>query len=294
MLKIAVVGVAEKWSTDRLVEAVKSKVGDCLLVDLMEVRFESHKKTICYQDFDLSEFHAIIIKKIGNPYSSSHLDRLDLLNFLTQKGVKIFSLPRNIKQSLSRISNTMILQAGNIPMPDTVITEDLNEAVSTVENFREVVFKPNFSTKAQGMKVIKFSSSVEVRKELEIIKNSGHDFFYLQKLLDLPGKDLGMAFVGGQYLCTYARVKQAGQWNTTTASGGRYQAFEPTKKMIELGYQAQSLFNLDFTCVDIVESDCGLQVFEVSAFGGFRGIWEANKIDAAELYVNYIIDQLEI
>ena len=33
-------------------------------------------------------------------------------------------------------------------------------------------------------------------------------------------------------------------------------------------------------------------MFEVSAFGGYRGLQDAHAINAAELYTNYVIEQL--
>ena len=59
--------------------------------------------------------------------------------------------------------------------------------------------------------------------------------------------------------------------------------------MIELASKAQAVFDMDFTCVDMVESARGPLVLEVSAFGGFRGIWEANGINAAEAYVDHVL-----
>ena len=56
---------------------------------------------------------------------------------------------------------------------------------------------------------------------------------------------------------------------------------------------ALTLFALmAITCVDVAETDDGPMVFEVSAFGGFRGLKEANSIDAAGLYVDYVLDRV--
>ncbi len=46
---------------------------------------------------------------------------------------------------------------------------------------------------------------------------------------------------------------------------------------------SQSLSNLDFTCSDIAEPPDEPVTFDVSTFGGFRGLMEANKIYAADL-----------
>ena len=49
---------------------------------------------------------------------------------------------------------------------------------------------------------------------------------------------------------------------------------------------------MDFTTVDIAETDCGPIVFEVSAFGGFRGALEGAGVDAAAHYADYALEQL--
>jgi ribosomal protein S6--L-glutamate ligase len=103
-----------------------------------------------------------------------------------------------------------------------------------------------------------------------------------------------MVFLAGRYLGTYARVPQNEAWNTTIHSGGRYEAFTPSDEVIALADQAQSLFNMDFTTVDVAETDNGPVVFEVSAFGGFQGAKDGIGIDAAALYVDHVIREIRL
>ncbi|MDX2316355.1 MAG: ATP-grasp family protein, partial [Gammaproteobacteria bacterium] len=58
-------------------------------------------------------------------------------------------------------------------------------------------------------------------------------------------------------------------------------------------HKAQALFDMDFTTVDVAQTKDGPIVFEVSAFGGFRGAREGIGIDVAELYVDYVVNNLE-
>ena len=92
---------------------------------------------------------------------------------------------------------------------------------------------------------------------------------------------------------TYARCNDGTSWNTTTANGGKYQAHTPKAESIEIASRAQGLFDLDFTCVDVAETDNGPMVFEVSAFGGFQGIWEAEGIDAAQMFTAFTLKQIQ-
>ena len=125
-------------------------------------------------------------------------------------------------------------------------------------------------------------------------KREGNPILYVQKLLPLPGRDLGVAFLGGEYLATYARQAGGDSWNTTVREGGEYAQVIPGDGIIELAERAQALFDLDFTSVDVAETEEGPMVFEVSAFGGFRGLMEGCEIDAAELYAEHVVARTEV
>jgi ribosomal protein S6--L-glutamate ligase len=116
---------------------------------------------------------------------------------------------------------------------------------------------------------------------------------YIQRKINLPGRDLGMVFLAGRYLGAYARVPQGDVWNTTIHSGGRYASHTPADEVIDLAYRAQALFNMDFTTVDVAETDSGAIVFEVSAFGGFQGAKDGIGIDAAALYVEHVLQEIQ-
>ncbi|MEW8585658.1 MAG: hypothetical protein AB2531_07820, partial [Candidatus Thiodiazotropha sp.] len=62
--------------------------------------------------------------------------------------------------------------------------------------------------------------------------------------------------------------------------------------LVTLARKAQAIFGLDFTTVDVAETDQGPVVFEVSAFGGFRGAREGIGIDVPSHYVAYILEEL--
>jgi ribosomal protein S6--L-glutamate ligase len=116
---------------------------------------------------------------------------------------------------------------------------------------------------------------------------------YIQQMVELPGQDMGMVFLGGEYLGSYARVSQGKAWNTTINSGGRYAACTPDDDIVAMARRAQALFDMDFTTVDVAETPAGPIVFEVSAFGGFRGAHEGIGVNAAGRYAEYVLKELE-
>jgi ribosomal protein S6--L-glutamate ligase len=290
-MEIGVIGVPGGWSSERLVDEVEEQTGFRLLIDPEYIYFDSRGNSVYYQDTNLMDLDAVIIKKIGPRYSADLLNRLELLHFLEEKGLRTFSSARSIIQSFNRLNGTLRLQLGNIPMPDTTIVEDVNRAVEIIREYGKAIMKPLFSTKARGMVVVK-GDDPDLEDKVVSFKSNGNTSMYIQKMVHVPGKDLGVAFLGGEYMATYARVANENSWNTTINDGGRYEPYEPSGEIIELARKAQALYGLDFTSVDVVETEEGPMVFEVSAFGGFRGLLEANKIDAAKKYVEYVINRI--
>ncbi len=290
-MNIGVIGTEGGWSSERLADAVAAKTGQRLLVSMEDVRLDLPSGKAFYKGFDLSRCDALIIKKIGARYSPDLLDRLEMLRFLGERGMPIFSSPFSILRVLDRLSCTITLQLAGIPMPRTTITESVDEALEAVRDYGRAVFKPLYTSKARGMFIL--TDGPDARKAIEEYRTE-NPIMYIQKAIDRLDSDLGVTFLGGEYVTTYARCKTNGAWNTTTHSGGKYKPFDPSAEVIELSRKAQALFDLDFTSVDVALTEDGPLVFEVSAFGGFRGLLDARNMDAAAMYADYVIERIKI
>ena len=288
-MRIAVVGTKGGWSSEYLADAVADVTDERVIVEMDRVRLDLPSGAATFEGRNLAEFDALIVKKIGSRYSPDLLDRLEILRFLESRGLPVFSSAEKILRVLDRLSCTVTLQLASIPMPPTTITEDVDHAVAALAEYGEAVFKPLYTSKGRGMFVLR--NEPEARRIIEDYHRE-YTILYIQKTIDLKDKDLGVVFLGGEYLTTYARRKEGGAWNTSTALGGKYVPFDPPKEIIDLAHRAQEPFGLDFTCVDVALTDEGPFVFEVSAFGGFRGILQARNIDAAAALRDYVIGRL--
>lgn len=284
--KIGVIGTRGKWSTEALADALEARTGYRQVIDMARVTLDLGTRALVCDGMDLCALDGLVVKKIAETYSPDALDRLEMLRVAEAMGVKVFSPATAILRLMDRLACTVTLANAEVPMPPTTITEDVTAARVALDRYGSAVFKPLFSTKARGM-VLLDADAPDAEAQIAAFK-AANPVMYLQKKADLSGHDLGMVFLGGAYLCTYARVNQTGSWNTTIHSGGKYAPFEPDAALIELGRRAQAPFGLTFTTVDIALTPDGPIVFEVSAFGGYRGALEGCGIDAAALVAEHV------
>nr|WP_175582209.1 GAK system ATP-grasp enzyme [Phaeobacter sp. HF9A] len=286
--KIGVVGIPGKWSTEAIADALEARTGFRLVIDMAEVSLDLGSGALLYRGQDLCQLDGLVIKKISEVYSTHALDRLEMLRVAEARGVRIYSRPEAILRLMDRLACTVTLANAGLPMPPTTITEDEATAWQAVQSYGSAVFKPLFSTKARGMCVISADDN-DAKAQIAAFK-ADNPVMYVQAKRELSGQDLGMVFLGGAYLCTYARVKQdESSWNTTILAGGTYADYEPDAALIDLGLRAQAPFDLSFTTVDIALTETGPIVFEVSAFGGYRGVKEGCGLDAAALVADHVL-----
>jgi len=300
-VRIAVVGIAGGWSSETLADAVAEATGGRHLVDLSRARLDlaSGRLTCPDQDgaeLDLSGLDALFVKKVSAAYSPQMIDRLEMLRAAASRGVRCFSDPGRILRLVDRLACSVTLAAAGAPLPPTTVTEDPEEALDAVRAYGRAVLKPLFSSKARGMALLDGEGLApeEIAAALAEFRRA-NPVLYIQKALDLRGQDLGVCFLGGEYLSTYAhrRPEDGEGWSTSTVTGGRYAPFDPPAEIIELARRAQAPFGLTFTCVDVALTAAGPYVFEVSAFGGFRGLLAARGLDVARLFTAHCLKELK-
>ena len=84
-----------------------------------------------------------------------------------------------------------------------------------------------------------------------------------------------------------------GHWKSNVAQGGKMVEEEMPQEIIELGFKANRAMGLDYSGVDILESEDGPVVLEVNAAPGWQGLKDATGKDVAELIVRYGVEQVE-
>lgn len=288
--RIGVAGVPGKTSTEALGKAFRQRGTATLVFDLGDARLDLDRGEAICHGWNLGDLDALVVKKLGDSIDPRVPQRVNLLHAVENQGVRVFSRPGAVEAVNDRYRMTMRLRQAGVPMPPTVVTDSLEEAAATIEEWGAAVLKPVFTSKGRGMHLLRCGEA----HRLALRRWAGDHGapFYLQQLVSHPGRDLGVGLLGGEPLGAYYRVGRAGEWRTTVQLGGHYEEAHPSAALTRLASQVAELFGLDFTIVDIVETPDGPMVYEASAFGGFGGLSQACGISAAERYADYVLKEL--
>ena len=290
-MRVAVIGHPGAWSTERLVGALRDEGADASVVDLAACALTLPGSGLWAGGRPLDDLDGAVVKKIGTAADGSGLGaRINLLRALERSGVPVVSAPERLAVAADRYRMTLELAHAGLPLPETVVTDDADEAAAAVERFGTAVLKPLFTSKGQGMQ--RLSAGVDLAKVLDRHRADHGLPFYLQRFIPHPGRDLGVAVLAGRCLGAYWRVAARDQWMTTILSGGRYAPAEPPAEVVALAERSARHFGLLFTGVDLMETpDGGWVILEVSAFGGFRGLSTALGLDAAPLVARAALER---
>ena len=108
-MKIGVIGTVGKWSSEQLADEIERLTGFRFLVGMNELVISGNQGKISARGMDLTEFDALVIKKISEQYSHDLMDRLEILSSLERRGVRCFSTPSAIAIAANRLTCTLRL-----------------------------------------------------------------------------------------------------------------------------------------------------------------------------------------
>jgi ribosomal protein S6--L-glutamate ligase len=186
---------------------------------------------------------------------------------------------------MDRYRMSMKLIQEGFPMPRTFSFESERSLMEAMRALGRGVIKPPYTSKARGMVRIDAGAAVGPGRAADP-PPSGRTL--VQEYVEAPGRDIGACVLGRRFIGAFYRVSAAGQWVTSTSAGGSYAPCRLPSGAMDLAERAADLFGLDYTVVDLVETGRGYLIYEVSAFGGFRGLWEAERQDVAAAYARHV------
>jgi len=287
-VRVAVAGIPGAWSTEHMADALRARGVDSFTFSPGDLVHDLTTGRVTLAGADLSSLDGIVVKKLARQDSAWGRLRLHALRALEQAAVRVFSRADVIDRAMDRYRMTMELAAAGLPMPVTISAESADGLSEAAAGLGDAVVKPIYTSKGRGM--VRFRGGAPANGDEALDADAQR--YLVQQFVHAPGRDIGATVIGGRFVGAFYRVAAEGEWMTTTNQGGRYAPCELSSSGIELAERAARVFGLDYTVVDLVEHEGGFMMYEVSAFGGFRGLLDASGIDPAPAYAEHIIREL--
>ncbi|MEV5509372.1 RimK family alpha-L-glutamate ligase [Streptomyces orinoci] len=118
-----------------------------------------------------------------------------------------------------------------------------------------------------------------------------HSVFYVQELIDKPGRDIRVIVLGDQAVAAVHRGSE--HWITNTARGAATERCELTPELAKPALRAAEAAGGGMPAVDLIERSTGeVLVTEVNHTMEFHGLASATEVDIAGLTVSHVQEVL--
>ena len=286
------IGIATRnpkaWCSSRLREAFNNAGAEVACIDIRRVVARiGLPLTVSQADLDLACLDALLIRPIGRGSLDEIIVELDILHTLARTGLLLINNPSTIEKTVDKYRALTLLAADGIPVPRTVVTQSVREALKEFHTLGgDVVVKPVFGSR--GIGVCRVSDPDIAERILRTIRFHRH-VLYLQEYLEHGTADV-RAFVVGDTVVASMR-RRSTTWKTNISRGASASPLAGTPEINQLAIRAARVLGCSVAGVDILQTDSGLCVNEVNSQPGWRGLQSVTKVDIAREIADFVISE---
>jgi RimK family alpha-L-glutamate ligase len=237
------------------------------------------KHEIIQDDTDLSKLELLFVLDIGANDIGTFFNRVGTLSALTEMGVKIINSVSSILLMRNKAETMRRLISAGLPVPETLITESIDDAAAFVRSHFPCVLKPITGFGGLGVQLIRREFDLEnIYDYLKFHSQMfGKGAYLLQEYVRSPGYDIRALVLDGEVITTMQRVGGEGITNNIHTGG------VPTKNPIDvtdLSIRAAKSVKGYIVGVDIIpDSEGNLWVLEANATPGWNGLQQVTDFD---------------
>ncbi|MCB9832052.1 MAG: lysine biosynthesis protein LysX [Planctomycetes bacterium] len=209
---------------------------------------------------------------------------------LESRGVLCVNSARTVAICGDKLAAQVAIEAAGVPTPATRVAFSREAALAAAEELGyPVVIKPTVGSWGRLVARLNDRDAAEaVLEDRELLGNWTHHVYYLQKLVDKPGRDIRLFVIGGRAVAAVYRVSE--HWITNTARGGRTENCPVDDRLAEFGRLCASACGAEILAVDLVEDREGaLYVLELNHSMEFRNSVAPTGVNIPGLVVDHLL-----
>jgi RimK family alpha-L-glutamate ligase len=237
------------------------------------------KHEIVQDRIDLSKLKLLFVLDIGANDIGTFFNRVGTLSALTEMGVRVVNSVSSILLMRNKAETMRRLISARLPVPETLITESIDDAAEFVKSHFPCVLKPITGFGGLGVQLIEREFDLEhINDYLKFHSQLfGKGAYLLQEYVKSPGYDIRALVLDGEVITTMQRVGGEGITNNIHSGG------VPKKNPIDvtdLSIRAAKSVKGHIVGVDIIPDEKGnLWVLEANATPGWNGLQQVTDFD---------------
>lgn len=230
----------------------------------------------------IDDLDSVYVRWVPGGSAEQIIYRMDVLHRLENMGVTVINPSKAIEQCADKYYTCSLLEDAGILTPETVCTEDYQEAMETFDTMKDIVVKPLFGS--QGIGVMRITDR-DIAHRLFRVLDYGNCVFYLQKFIPHNNEDY-RAFVIGDTVVSSMKRK-ADSWKTNYARGAAVEFCTLPEQLQNTAVKAAQVTGCQYGGVDILPGKKGYYCIEVNSIPGWRGLQKVTDFCIAEKIVEY-------
>jgi RimK family alpha-L-glutamate ligase len=279
------------WATKGLIEAIKAKGHTPKPFRLPEIAAEIPNKFTYLDEEDVSNMNGVLVRTVGFGTGDQITFRISLLEHFEDAGIYVMNPAYSFRRAKDKYATLTALNKAGIGVPRTYIGENLEAAIKFVEEVGDVVIKPLIG--ARGMGAIRSDHPELAYRAMKFIHQLGQ-VLYVQEFVEKLDRDIRAFVIGGELIgAMYRHIPKdvEGEWRTNVHGGGNAELTQLTPEYEECAIRTAEVLNLDYTGVDIIESEDGPCVIEANAAPSWSALSRVTGIDVASLIIDRLVEQ---
>jgi ribosomal protein S6--L-glutamate ligase len=213
--------------------------------------------------------------------------RISLLEHMEKYGIRVINPAYSFRRARDKYATLFYLESQGIRVPKTVITESFRQGLNAVRSLGDVVIKPLVGARGEG--AIHANDFDIGYRALKAAYSVGQ-VLYIQEYVPKPGRDIRAFVIGDEVASAMYRIASPGSWKTNVAQRAKPVRCELPKEVEDQAIMASKSLGLDYSGVDIMESEKGPMIMEVNAAPTWHGLQSVTDFDIADRIVEYVID----
>ncbi len=234
---------------------------------------------ITYEGRDLTRLDTLLVLDLGGHDIGTFFNRVGVLSALQESGVEVINSVNSILQMRNKAECMRKLISADLPVPTTLITESIEDAVEFVRQHFPCILKPITGFGGTGVQLIHRDFDLDhIYDYLKFHSQLfGKGAFLLQEFIQGHGFDIRALVVNDEVIATMQRVSTEGIVTNIHAGGvPRANDIEVT----EIAIRAARAVRGRIVGVDIIPDVSGnLWLLEVNATPGWTGLQSVTDLD---------------